>query len=308
MQALDHEHKGIWIDLIVIMWDTSERGRLVLPDGSPMPDVAVARNLGISEAEWKQKRSTILAYGVASVDEAGTLYCRRMVRDEATRMQKVEAGRAGGKVSRPPSTPLSKSEANGGSTAGKMKMKNEVEEQLEKDAFETFWIAYPKRSGGNPRAKALTRWRSNVKRGVESAEMESGAARYAEYCFATKKTGTEYVQQAQTFLGQNEGWKEPWDIPPPEVAKIDEDQRDADRRAEARSRQSRKALEQADAEAQKATQEHDRLRATYDALTKAQKTAVGQDATARARKIQPVGELPDVLMKACLAQVVKEIE
>ena len=100
VQSLDHEHKGVWIDLIVIMWDTAERGRLVLRDGSPMPDVSIARNLGIPEAEWKQKRSTILASGAASEDEAGVFYCRRMVREEAVRRQKAEAGRKGGLVKR----------------------------------------------------------------------------------------------------------------------------------------------------------------------------------------------------------------
>lgn len=112
LQALDHEHKGVWIDLLCMMFDCSERGKLVLPNGSAMPDDAIARNLGIPEAEWKQKRSTFLAYGVASENEDGIFYNRRMVRDEEVRQGKVEAGRKGGTVSRPPS----KTEANGGSS------------------------------------------------------------------------------------------------------------------------------------------------------------------------------------------------
>ena len=107
VQSLDHEHKGVWIDLIVIMWDTAERGRLVLRDGSPMPDLAIARNLGIPEADWKQKRSTLLASGTASEDESGVFYCRRMTRDEVARGQKVEAGRKSGLVKRSESTQAS---------------------------------------------------------------------------------------------------------------------------------------------------------------------------------------------------------
>jgi hypothetical protein len=43
------------------------------------------------------------AYGVASIDgETGALMCRRMVRDEALRQVRAEAGAKGGAVSRPP--------------------------------------------------------------------------------------------------------------------------------------------------------------------------------------------------------------
>ena len=117
VQSLDHEHKGIWIELLCIMWDSVERGRLVLPDGSPMPDCAIARNLGIPEADWKQTRSTLLSYGVASEDECLVLYNRRMVRDEEARLKKVEAGRKGGKTSKTPTSPPSKTEPNGGSSS-----------------------------------------------------------------------------------------------------------------------------------------------------------------------------------------------
>ena len=113
VQALDHSHKGVWIDLLCVMWDSVEPGRVVLPNGKPMPDDAIARNLGIPEAEWKQTRSTLLAYGVASEDEAGVLYNRRMVRDEEARLKKVEAGRKGGLARKSPS----KTQANGGSSS-----------------------------------------------------------------------------------------------------------------------------------------------------------------------------------------------
>lgn len=119
VQALDHEHKGVWIDLLCILNETSERGRLVLPNGNPMPDEAIARNLGLTEAKWKQIRSNLLGYGVASEDGDGVLYNRRIVRDQATREARAEAGRKGGKKSRPKqgaSKTEAKQEANRGSS------------------------------------------------------------------------------------------------------------------------------------------------------------------------------------------------
>ena len=79
------------------------------------------------------------------------------------------------------------------------------------DGFDEFWEAYPKRAGGNPRKPAFTRWRSAVKRD-EVANIIAGTERYAAYCKATKKTGTEYVMQATTFLGESEGWTETWAV------------------------------------------------------------------------------------------------
>lgn len=116
VQALDHELKGIWIDLLCIMHESEERGRLVLPNGQPFPDVGIARNLSLDVAKWKQKRQELLDYGVASEDENGVLYNRRMVRDERLRHVRAKAGAKGGKAKRTPSPAASKREAKRGSS------------------------------------------------------------------------------------------------------------------------------------------------------------------------------------------------
>ena len=106
--------------------------------------------------------------------------------------------------------------------------KNRAEEKRKEttttsdDGFQEFWKAYPKRAGSNPKAKALTRWLSNRKRSIGSTEMIAGALRYARFLKATGKIGTEYVQQAVTFLGQNEGWTEDWTVTESDRAKVEE--------------------------------------------------------------------------------------
>ena len=98
VQALDYHDKGVWLEVLFLMWESEDRGKLLL-NGQPMPDEATARILGLPEAEWKQARSRLLSYGVASIDpETGALMNRRMVRDEVTRRAKAEAGRKGGLV------------------------------------------------------------------------------------------------------------------------------------------------------------------------------------------------------------------
>jgi hypothetical protein len=102
IQALDFHHRGVWFEILLLMHESDDRGKLLL-NSKAMPDEALARILGLTEAETKQIVSALEAYGVASRDPvSGALINRRMVRDEAARLAKVEAGRKGGKISRPP--------------------------------------------------------------------------------------------------------------------------------------------------------------------------------------------------------------
>jgi phage replication O-like protein O len=79
--------------------------------------------------------------------------------------------------------------------------------------FERAWTLYPKRAGGDPKKKAWSAWRARVREGVEPEEMTAGVERYATYIRAVGSEGTQYVKQAATFLGPDEHWKEPWNIP-----------------------------------------------------------------------------------------------
>lgn len=78
---------------------------------------------------------------------------------------------------------------------------------------------YPKRAGGDSRAAAYKAWRARRAVGVLGADMLDGATRYAAYCAATGKTGTEFVKQAATFFGPDDWWALLWDVPPPSAAK-----------------------------------------------------------------------------------------
>ncbi len=102
IQALDYEARGVWLEILCLMHESEDRGKLLL-NGNPMADGALARILGIPEAHCKQIVSKIEAYGVASRDgESGALINRRMVREQKLTDIRSEAGRKGGEKSRPP--------------------------------------------------------------------------------------------------------------------------------------------------------------------------------------------------------------
>lgn len=79
--------------------------------------------------------------------------------------------------------------------------------------FDAAWNRYPKRAGGNPKAAALKAWQARISAGVDPADMLAGVERYAAYCEATDKIGTEFVKQTVTFFGPEAHYAEDWTPP-----------------------------------------------------------------------------------------------
>ncbi|MCH8871409.1 DUF4373 domain-containing protein [candidate division KSB1 bacterium] len=79
--------------------------------------------------------------------------------------------------------------------------------------FAEFKKAYPQRSGAQPWAKALRTIRARLKEGAQWADLLEGAHRYAAYCAATDRIGTEYILQAATFCGPEKHYLELWKPP-----------------------------------------------------------------------------------------------
>tara|TARA_R100000963_G_C4622415_1_gene89553 strand:+ start:103 stop:837 length:735 start_codon:yes stop_codon:yes gene_type:complete len=106
VRALSHEERGVWIDLLCIMHQCSERGKLSL-NGKPYPLNRLACLLRLSEAKLNDTINVLLDFNVATKEDAsGILINRRMVRDEAKRLgtkeiarKRSEAGRKGGLAS-----------------------------------------------------------------------------------------------------------------------------------------------------------------------------------------------------------------
>ncbi len=88
--------------------------------------------------------------------------------------------------------------------------------------FEEFKEIYPLRSGAQPWSRALKVIRARLKEGNKWANLLEGARRYAAYCNAVDKTGTEYVMQAATFCNSDKHFLEPWE-PPPNKSKLRQD-------------------------------------------------------------------------------------
>ena len=97
VQALDYFDRGVWFEILLMMWESPERGRLLL-NGHPMTDDQLQRRLHLTPDVFQKTISTLINYGVASRVEDGCLINRKMVRDAARYRVKAEAGRKGGQT------------------------------------------------------------------------------------------------------------------------------------------------------------------------------------------------------------------
>ena len=75
---------------------------------------------------------------------------------------------------------------------------------------------YPRRAGSNPRHVAFRAWNAQVADGVDPTAMLAGVRRYAAFCRASNRLGTEYVMQACRLFGPNREFEEAWEAPPRE--------------------------------------------------------------------------------------------
>lgn len=83
----------------------------------------------------------------------------------------------------------------------------------EPPGFAEAWAAYPKRAGDNPRQKAAAAYRARLTEGETPQALLDGTLRYAAFCQATGKAGTEYVKQGSTFYGPQKGYQADWTPP-----------------------------------------------------------------------------------------------
>lgn len=74
-------------------------------------------------------------------------------------------------------------------------------------------VHYPARVGSQDWRRALVAANARIREGDSWDDLLAGAKRYAAFCKATGKAGTEYVMQAARFFGPSRAYAEPWQAP-----------------------------------------------------------------------------------------------
>jgi uncharacterized protein YdaU (DUF1376 family) len=77
--------------------------------------------------------------------------------------------------------------------------------------FDALWSAYPKRSGSNPKTKALKALNARLAEGESLDAIAAGTERYRRHCLAAGRIGTEFVMQAARFFGPEKEYLNDWE-------------------------------------------------------------------------------------------------
>jgi hypothetical protein len=96
LRACSLAARGLWIDMLCLMFEAPRRGYLQQANGQPTTQPQIARMTGCSSEEAAHLLQELEDSGVLSRTEHGVYFSRRMVRDESRREKCAEAGRKGG--------------------------------------------------------------------------------------------------------------------------------------------------------------------------------------------------------------------
>jgi len=115
LRAASSGARGLWIDMLCLMWESQPRGYLQTPTGAPLTDEQIARMTGnCSLEEVRGWLAELESLGVFSRTSSGVIYSRRLVREERKRVLCREAGKRGGNPALiAPTTRTVKGEAKG---------------------------------------------------------------------------------------------------------------------------------------------------------------------------------------------------
>lgn len=92
LRSCSLEARGLWIDSISFMHEGEPYGHLTL-NGHDIEPATLARMVGSSLRDVQRALAELETAGVLSRTEKGTIFSRRMVRDEEVRNKRAEGGR-----------------------------------------------------------------------------------------------------------------------------------------------------------------------------------------------------------------------
>lgn len=198
--------KGLWIDMLCIAAQSDPIGYLTVKK-VPLSVNDIARMCGGSEPEVRALITELEGNGVLSRDRNGTIYSRRMTRDDKKARTAKKNGKMGGNPKLRNDSVISASD----NPSDKCEVKphiplTTIQKKVSttyEEKFEEFFSAYPKRKGDAAKSPAAKLFSDAVRAGTEPQIIIDAAKRYA--VAETRNIGTEFVMQAQKWL-RNRRW------------------------------------------------------------------------------------------------------
>jgi hypothetical protein len=202
IRALSLAARGLWFEMLCLMWESTERGYLTI-NGHPMTTEVLARQVGFACNLLEGLLAELESFAVFSRREDGAIFCRKMIRDVELSDKRATSGAKGGVCS---SKLRSKTQANYvanhiANTEDEDEDENEDEVKVldkERD-FEKFWKAYPKKEGKGYCRKIWAKLQPSktlLDTILAAVEVQSKTQKWT-------KDGGQYIPMPSTWLNQS---------------------------------------------------------------------------------------------------------
>ena len=96
LRSVSLEARGLWMDMLCLLFESARRGYLQHVSGQPVSPEQLARMTGCSLDQVNLLLKELETSGVFSRTEHGTIFSRRIVKDEQIRQLRAEHGKLGG--------------------------------------------------------------------------------------------------------------------------------------------------------------------------------------------------------------------
>jgi len=92
--------KGLWMDLLCYMWESAERGVMVKPNLEIYTRQEIIHMVGLDSSGSDAWLDMLVNSGLCSIRDDGAYFSRQILRGEAIRAKRREAGKKGGCVTK----------------------------------------------------------------------------------------------------------------------------------------------------------------------------------------------------------------
>lgn len=226
LQTCSLPARGLWHEMNCLMHQGEPYGHLTMPNGKPMGPGQLANLCKITPALCKKLLAELDENGVYSTSEAGSIFSRRMVRDEDVRNRRANGGQAGAehgakgadsgsKGGRPATnkggeitpleTPLThplegfeKPPPSSSSSSSSSPSGNTPIPPSGVDLFEEFWKAYPNKTGKDAARKAFDKRKPGKQLLVDMLEALEAQKQSEQW----RKQGGQFIPNPATWLNQ----------------------------------------------------------------------------------------------------------
>ncbi len=135
IKALSLSARGLWVEMLFLMWESTERGYLTI-NGIPMSVEVLARQVGFACDLLEPLLTEMRTFAVFSVREDGAIFSRKMVKDAEISLKRSYAGQKGGICSSKSSSKFSAKHTANADNETDIDNENDINLSLKKEVQE----------------------------------------------------------------------------------------------------------------------------------------------------------------------------